>query len=473
MAKELDMKVEVEQSDISTADTMPLGLSGLSRFGGDVTEDFIKHLQYPRAAGIYQEMSDNDPTIGAVLYMTKQLIKKTGWSVEPASDKQADIDAATFLESCMNDMTFSWDDVVAEILSMIPYGFSFHEIVYKVRGGPTNPRSTHRSKYNDGRIGWSKIPGRAQSSLAEWVFADNGDIKAFVQQAPPHFKKVEIPLSRGLLFRTETTRDNPEGRSMLRNAYRPWYFKKRIEEIEGIGIERDLAGLPVVTTPPDSNVWDKNNPVGVQMKATAEALVRNIRRDRSEGVVLPDGWKLELLSTGGSRQFDTNAIINRNDNRIAITLLSDIVMMGGDKVGSFALGEVKKSLMAASLEAIVQHIADVFNRYAVPRLFSLNYFAGITDLPKIVPGEVETPDLKELAFLLRAAGMDVKKDLPLMNLLRNSISLKSLTQEELEDMYPAAPETSETDELNAGGGQQNSDPVMHSMDDNNQNYEAK
>ena len=38
--------------------------------------------------------------------------------------------------------------------------------------------------------------------------------------------------------------DNPEGRSILRNAYFSWYFEKKIAEIEGIGIARDLAGLP-------------------------------------------------------------------------------------------------------------------------------------------------------------------------------------------------------------------------------------
>jgi hypothetical protein len=44
-------------------------------------------------------------------------------------------------------------------------------------------------------------------------------------------------------------RNNPEGRSMLRTAYRSWRNKKRIEEIEGVGIERDLAGLPIARIP--------------------------------------------------------------------------------------------------------------------------------------------------------------------------------------------------------------------------------
>lgn len=459
-------------------DYSELGTTGLNRWGNLVYEEFLTQLQYPQAAKIYKEMSDNDPTIGAILYMVKQLIRKTEWGVKPGGDTEADKEAAEFLESCMHDMSSSWATTIADILSMIVYGFSFHEIVYKIRKGPNQSNSKYRSKYNDGRIGWARIPARSQHTLDGWEFAENGDIKGFYQMAPPLYKRTLIPLSKGLLFRTEAERDNPEGRSLLRNAYRPWYFKKRIEEIEGIGVERDLAGLPVITPPENADIWDPSNPEGRRLKAVAENLVRNIRRDRSEGVVKPFGWELELLSTGGSRQFDTNAIINRYDNRIAITLLADIVMMGGDKVGSFALGEVKQSMLAASLEALIQHIADVFNTYAVPKLFQFNYFPGITGIPKIRPGEVETPNIRDMAFLLRASGLEVTKDLELMNMLRRLVSLDPLTQEELDKIYGAPQEQQPPRDPPqprgpVSGDSQNRDPLGHAMDDGNQNYEAK
>lgn len=442
-----------------------MGTSGLTRWGQFVSEEFLPQLQYPRAASVFKEMADNDPTIGAVLYMSEQLIKKAGWSVDPASDKPADVKAAQFLQECMDDMSMSWDNTISEILSMFTYGFSFHEIVYKVRKGPKEKNSAYRSKYTDGRIGWARLPSRSQHTLYGWDFQDNGDIKTFIQHAPPSYGQVTIPLSKGLLFRTKVAKDNPEGRSLLRNAYRPWYFKKRIEEIEGIGIERDLAGLPMVTPPEGVDIWDPMNPDAVRVKGIAENLVRNVRRDRAEGVVLPFGWEFELLSTGGTRQFDTNAIINRYDNRMAITMLADIVMMGGDKVGSFALGEVKKSLLAASLEAQIQNIADVLNKFAVPKLFEFNYFAGITDLPKIRSGEVETPDIKELAFLLRSAGLQVAKDLPLMNLVRRLISLDPMDQEQLDDWYAVVDPA--TQDPNADSALK--DPLGHAIDDNNQN----
>lgn len=221
-----------------------LGVSGLTRQGGYVYEDFNSNLHWPYAYKIYREMSDNDPVVGSILYMAKMLIRKTKWSVEPASDKGVDTEAAEFLESCMNDMP--WANTIGEALSMLPFGFSFHEIVYKIRRGPLETKSKYRSKYSDGRIGWKYMPMRAQNTIYQWVFADDGDLKGIIQQAPPKYSRVAIPLSKGLLFRTETDKDNPEGRSLLRNAYRPWYFKKHIEEIEGIGVERDLAGLPVL-----------------------------------------------------------------------------------------------------------------------------------------------------------------------------------------------------------------------------------
>ena len=222
-----------------------LGSTGLRRHGGYVYEEFLPNLRWPRAGDVYQEMADNDPVVGAILYLAEMLIRNAEWTTEAASDKSEDVEAAEFLYSCMHDMDMSWADTISEILSMLTYGFSFHEVVYKIRRGPHERNSKFRSKHSDGKIGWRRMPIRSQDTLHEWMFDDEGDIKAFVQHNPNTSKIVVIPLSKGLLFRTRVSRDNPEGKSLLRNAYRPWYFKKHIEEIEGIGIERDLAGFSV------------------------------------------------------------------------------------------------------------------------------------------------------------------------------------------------------------------------------------
>lgn len=397
MAEDSGLLEEVgSESEPKTPSFVELGVTGLNRWGGYVYEEFLPDLRWPKSVKIYKEMSSNDPVIGAILFAAKQLIRAASWRVKRQGDSNVDYAAAEFLESCLDDMSTTWSNTIAEILSMLVYGWSYHEIVYKRRLGD-NRDPKFRSKYDDGRIGWRKIAGRAQSSLSEWVFDRDGSIKGMIQVAPPDYKDVFIPIEKALLFRTEAEYDNPEGRSVLRNAYRPWYFKKRIEEIEGIGIERDLAGLPVLTPPDGLDIWNPQDPEAVRLRNTAEKLVTTIRRDQNEGVVLPFGWDLKLLSTGSRRQFDTNAIINRYDQRISITILADIVMLGAEKVGSFALSEVKKGLFAVALGTFLDSICDVFNRYAIPRLFAFNAFPGLKKLPELEHGEIETPDLTELA----------------------------------------------------------------------------
>lgn len=135
-----------------------------------------------------------------------------------------------------------------------------------------------------------------------------------------------IPIDKALHFRTKSRKNNPEGRSILRSAYRAWYFKRRIQEIEGVGIERDLAGLPTLTAPPGVDIWNTDDLDMAEALRRSETIVRNIRRDATEGIVLPEGWKLELLSAGGSRQFDTNSIIERYDTRIAMSTMSDFLV---------------------------------------------------------------------------------------------------------------------------------------------------
>lgn len=429
MPEEIKEKI-VTAKAISKPSYDERGKSGLKTSGGWIYEEFLPKLQWPRAGAIYQEMSSNDPVITAILLCSRQLIRNASWYVKPASTLPADLQAAAFLRECMDDMSITWSDFIDDIISFFEYGFSYEEIIYKKRNGSSSD-SSKRSKYDDNRIGWRKFAGRAQNTISHWEFDSDGGIRGAYQSTEDG--DVFIPIEKALLFRTTAQKNNPEGKSFLRGAYRPWYFKKHIEEVEGIGIERDLAGLPVITAPEGVDLDDKDNPIAVQAKNAAMDLVSAIRRDRNEGVVLGHGWEIDLLSTGGSRQFDTSAIINRYDQRIAITLLSDIVMLGADKVGSFALAKVKQSLLAASLDAMMESTADVLNTYAVPRLFSFNTFTDLTDYPKILCSDVVAPDLKELGAYIKdlsGANMTIFPDVDLENYLRRSAKLPELTEEQ-------------------------------------------
>lgn len=383
-------------------DSKEIGRVGQRRYGGIFYEEFLSELRGRKGAEVFTEMSNNDETIGAILFAIEMLVRQASWSVEPGGSTAKDREAAEFVKSCMDDMQQTWIDTISEILSFLTYGWSFHEIVYKRRMGRTKDNRTS-SKYDDGLIGWMKLPIRSQETLYQWEYDDQDNLIGMTQMPPPDFGLITIPMNKAMLFRTRSRKDNPEGRSILRTAYRSWYFKRRITEIEGIGIERDLAGLPVITTPEGMDIWDKDDEDMNAIRAGLEAMVKNIRRDSTEGLVLPFGYTFELTSTGGSRQFDTNSIIARYDTKISQTVLADFIQLGHESVGSFALSSDKTNLFSMAICAFLDIICQTFNSQGIPALIDINgdHFAGVTDYPRLTHGDIEDVDLATVATFIK------------------------------------------------------------------------
>ena len=402
------------------------GRIGQRRYAGIFSEEFLRELQGKRGIEIYREMSENDEVCGSIIYAIEALIRQADWNVQPGGASAKDLACAEFVESCMNDMQDTWTDTISEILSFLTYGWSYHEIVYKRRAGDSRDPRTN-SKYADGLIGWQKLPIRSQETLFRWEYDENDNLLGMTQLPPPRYVMATIPIEKALHFRTKSRKNNPEGRSIFRSAYRAWYFKRRIQEIEGMGIERDLAGLPVLTPPEGVDIWNGDDPDMVERFHRAETIVRNIRRDATEGIVKPFGWTLELLSSGGRRQFDTNAIVERYDTRIAMSTMSDFLLLGHQQVGSFALSSDKTHLFSMALGTYLDIICEVFNAQGIPRLIGMNaeHFRGITDYPKLAHADVESPDLKELSSYIRElAGCGaLMPDEALEDYLRQSASL--------------------------------------------------
>ena len=423
------------------------GVTGLRRSSGYIQEEFLPQLTGYRAIQTYREMRDNDPVVGAILYAIDKLIRQVPWRVQPASVKNEDMREAKFLESCLHDMSHTWEDLISEILSMLAYGWSLHEIVYKIRRGPNDDNPITRSRFDDGRIGWRKIPIRAQETRQDWNFDEDGGIRGMYQNASPDYQLLYIPIEKSLLFRTTTLKNNPEGRSLLRNAYRPWYFKRRMEEIEAIGIERDLAGFPVMYVDPDIMRSDATALKQTIFSDYQDAIV-NIRRDQQEGMILPSiyddngnqMYRIELLTAGG-RQFDTSTVIQRYDSRIASTVLADFILLGQQAYGSYALSSDKTNLFALSLRTWLEAIKSVFNQHAIPRLFKVNGIK-LDKLPELDYGEIETPPLTEIGTFIQqlaGAGAPLFPDNDLENHLRMMAKLPERREQAKGSMPDAMP----------------------------------
>jgi len=419
-----------------------LGYTGLNQSYGWVFDDILRKLQGTNGQRIWREMADNDATIGSFLYAIDTVIRQADFNIKPFSDDQEDIDRAEFVQTCLHDMSSTWADTLSSILSFIPHGFSYHELVYKKRLGRGRRRGAVQSKYNDGLIGWKKIPVRDQVTLVNggWEIDENGGIQGCWQWGPPLYKRVFIPIEKALLFRVRTNKNNPEGRSMIRNAYRAWWFKQNTENIEAIGIERDNAGLPVIYAPASIMATDAS-PADQAIYTYLKKVATNIRNDEQAGVVFPsdidaDGnsmYKLELLGSPGNKQFDTNEIIKRYQNEILQTVLADFLKLGQDKVGSFALSSDKTGLFIMSLDSLADQIESPFNDFAIPRLFKLNGWDE-QRTPTLEHGPFKKTDINvivEALSKLSGAGMELFPDPEMEAHFRRELGLPTKDDTEL------------------------------------------
>lgn len=418
---------------------MEVGRTGLRRAGGYIDEEFLPALRGRKAVQVFREMGDNDPIAGSLLFSLTRLIAEVTWRMEPASDKPEDRQISEFVEECMGDMTHSFSEFMIEALSCLQYGWSWHEMCFKKRLGPwyTNAKNNnlHRSKYNDGKIGFAKLPIRSQESLLRWRFGPFDEVTHLIQMPAPTYEMRTVPYSKSLLFRPSAPKGNPEGFSILRRAYRPWYMKKRIEEYEAIGVERDLAGLPMGKIPA-AILAAKPGTKEMQELLAWKKLVKNIRRDEQDGVLIPSAfdqnnnpkYDFSLLTSGGSRQFDTNGIIERYALWMLMQVLADFILVGHQDGGSYNLHTDKTGLFKTACNSFAQLMADEFNRKAVPMLLKVNGLQP-DELPKLVPSQVDSPDITQLgAFMTQMAGLGIQwfPDPKMEAFVRNAADLPEL-----------------------------------------------
>lgn len=386
-----------------------IGATGLQHSAGQIHEEFLRQLRGRLGQKAFQEMENNDPIVGAMLYAMEHLMRPVTWTVEPF-DEQGDEDAE-FVEEVFADMAHSMASFIGEWMAAPVYGNAPFEILWKHRNG-YNRDPGKSSMFTDGKTGIDTLSIRHPTTLERWELDEtSGRVLAMLQRAPPRFQSVTLPAEKMLFFTTHQRKGNPEGTSLLRRAYIPYYYKKRIENIEAIGIERELAGMPMFTTPADwwlESASDDDKAMLAEMKR----IVRRLKTDEQNGIVMPVVYddngnqltKFELVSSGGRRAIDTNKTKEYYSRHIAMTILADVILIGHEAVGSFSLASSKTNLFSAGLGSMLDDIEDVFNRDLIPRLLILNG-RDPAKAPKLKHGDVETPNLEVLGdFLSSVAG---------------------------------------------------------------------
>ncbi len=398
------------------------GRSGLIQYAGYVREEILPELSGRQWRRIAKQMLWNDPIIAAMFLTVEILCRQVKFDITPGTQDNEGEQTKDFIkEAIFEDMNQPFTETLSETLTMLPWGWHYAEMVFKKRQGPKDDGTS--SVFNDGKIGFRKWAPRAQETLLHWAFDQNGDVKAMVQLSPPDWKITPIPIEKSLLFRTSTNKANPEGRSLLRLCYDPYYRSSLIQNLEGIGIERDAAGIPWMSIPVEY-MGPKATDAQKAIYAQAQNIVTNMRNNQQAGAVIPsdpfknpDGtfsstkmFELNLLKSGGSKSYDTSKVLDRLDRRKLMILLADFIVMGHEKVGSFALADKKTEIFADACGGYLDAIIEVINRYAIPRLLKVNGMSAEKP-PKMIHGDIENVDPAEIGNFIMSiakAGINVE-----------------------------------------------------------------
>lgn len=356
-----------------------IGVTGLKHANNYLYEDeSVPDLRFPYSIQTFERMK-SDPIISGTLFVIKQFIRKVDWDVQPKgglhATEEAKEKASIIRKALFEEMDRPFDQVISDVCAFIDNGFAFFEPTYRVQ---------------DGMVLWRDIPARHATSIKGFKFDKKGNLTGIEQyQVGADGNAVSlsnttktIPAKRLLHFRTDSEKNNPLGRSVLKNAYKAWYFKTKLEEHEAIGVEREMNGLPFITCPIEYfNATQEEDPERFAIFQELVRLGSNARNNEQACVVLPSDvyednnrpmFSFDLVSSQGTRSLDTSKIIERYDYRMAQSLVSDFMLMGSTSTGSFALSDNKMDSFVRSLEAYLEVIAGQFNRKAIRRIYELN-----------------------------------------------------------------------------------------------------
>lgn len=418
-----------------------IGNLGLNIFNGVTNAELKNELNFPNSINTFKEMSYH-PAINAPVTLFENIISKATWSIIPPTDAtEEERRRCEIIESMMHDMEESWEDFIKDTLSSLRYGFSVHEKVFRKR------YTSNGSMYDDGLVGWKKIPIRAQESIDRFVFSEDGNDIVGVKQNLSRLNgllgrysnradsEVVLPRSKFLLFRTGNHRGDPYGVSPLRDAYVAWKFLTAMEDMEATGVAKDLQGLPILSVPAQYMSADAS-PEVVAIRQYYENVLRNLQVGEQSAVMLPmiydevskmPLFKLELLSVDGKKNFDISKIKEYYKAMIFTSLFSGILTLGDTSTGSFALGSIKNSMSGSFAYKILKEITSVLNRDLIKQTYILNGWPvdrmGTLDFDGLEETDLET--FSKYVQRIASVGM-IEKDREVLNIVRKQMGADAL-----------------------------------------------
>jgi hypothetical protein len=467
------------------------GRSGTVNTRGFILDrEFNRRLVWPLNLDEYEKMRRTDPTVRWMLALISTPIRAALWNIEPPENPTPEeMEATCFARHAIfEELDGGWDEHLRQALTYLDFGHSVFERVADQRtvefdvdpleaGG--DPNHVKRDAFVLARLG-----PRLQRTIQRWIPDENDPaklVKIVQWLADGHSPSTaEIDAERLVIYVNEKEGDDWRGVSILRSAWKSYFTKAELENMEAIAFER-TAGLPVVY-PPDEATPDQLEAVEEAVKAMRQG--ENVylimpgpkQQPQRSGAAQGPQWLVEDLavdaSAGVAGEYST--AISRYDTAMARNVMASFMQLGMQEVGARATADVQQDPYYQALEAHVGYIEDVFTESVLRPLIDWNY--SVERYPRLVASKIQAKNVQvvaeSIAALVKVGA--VQPDEPLQDFLRELVDAPprdpDYEEEEAEETEPPGgdpddpssestpptptPGKSSTSPKGQGGGQQ-------------------
>lgn len=339
----------------------------------------------------FSELLVNTSIVGAGVRYFLNLTAKSEWHFEPPVKMRDSAEAremADLTHEILHDMETPWHRVIRRAAMYKFYGFSIQAWTAKMR--------------EDGVIGFLDIEPRPQHTITRWDVTPAGQVHGVVQHSPLDEQDYYLPRSRLVYAVDDALSDSPEGVGLLRHIVPACRTLQRFEQLEGIGFDSDLRGIPIGRAPleemrdmledEDKNVDEAE--LNARL-APIESFMGNHVKSANLGLLLDSAvyesagenptpsnvhkWAIELLKSTNSTQPEVNQAIRRLNYEIARVLGVQMLLLGEEK-GTQALSRDQSYNFAMTIDGTLMELKSVMQRDVLRTLWDLNGWD-----PKLMP----------------------------------------------------------------------------------------
>lgn len=327
------------------------GAVGTPFFAGIIrTDEYVEELTGERAIQTYDRMWRSDGQVGAVINVWVLPLIQATYSIQAASDDSEDVriaqETSDNLMSGMAGMTwhrFLWQLYTQRAVQ----GHAVFEKCWTVD--------------DQKQIRLRKLAPRLPQTLYRWY--PNGDDeldrimqRVYVMDPSGITGKYEfpiIPAQKLLLSVRNQVGNNFLGMSVLRQAYKHWYYKDQLYTIDGIAAAKNAMGIPVINEPAQPDVTRQAS----DRAQAASALAQYQVNERSY-FVMPAGWAFDLKAVSGAVR-NIMPSIEHHDLLIARSILAQFINV--DSGGTLIAARDSSSFFLQALFGEAEEVADDLN----------------------------------------------------------------------------------------------------------------